>query len=521
MPILTGVDLLGIQRYVFGSNRLRDAIGASPLVEWATSPDGALAGLTADPPLLAAGGNVLLEFPDLEAAKRFGASYSRRLYDKTPGLDAAVAHRAFKQGQLARAVQALQVELARTKTERQPGAPLLGLGVTAACRETGLPAHGFDHQDPSDPDAPLSRSILAMRRATRDQRAGARWTHLLEQAPVIGGKRPSFPDDLDHLGRTTGELSLFGVVHVDGNDVGSKIKAWLQNCLDDDAVRAGYRQWSPALDHMAASAMDTVMRRLSVAIGEDEGQVKVRGAEPATADLEFQLRSEDSSYRLPFRPVLAGGDDLTFVCDGRIALDLAVAVLEAFEASEIPDLGHVLACAGIAICRTHTPFARAYALAEDLCATAKRWLREHNLKASALDWHIGAPPPSARVADVRRGYTTTPERDEADLTCRPYLLSSETAQAPTWQWLRDELLGTDSAGLRGQHWRDHRNKALALGDLVRGGPEAVQQALDAWSAVDGQAPLPPRLRGGFLDGRTPLLDARELLDLYLPLPTEG
>jgi hypothetical protein len=250
MPVLTGVDLLGIQGYVFGSNRLRDAIGASPLVHWATSPDGALAGLTMAHPLLAAGGNALLEFPDLTAARRFATQYSRRLYDRAPGLDAAVAHRTFEQGDLAAAVNALQVDLARAKTERQPSTPQLGLGITAACRETGLAAHGFDAKDPSDPHAPLSRSILAKRDSFREERESGHWQRLLALAPSFAGKAPRFPDDLDHLGRTAGELSMVGVVHIDGNGVGSKIKDWLHDCADDDAVRAGYQQWSPALNQL-------------------------------------------------------------------------------------------------------------------------------------------------------------------------------------------------------------------------------------------------------------------------------
>ncbi len=262
------------------------------------------------------------------------------------------------------------------------------------------------------------------------------------------------------------------------------------------------------------------MQRLRPSLRADSSQVTVRGADPATAALEFELYTHDSDYLLPLRPVLVGGDDLTFVCDGRVAFDLAVAALEAFEATEIPLLGHIHACAGIAICRTHTPFARAYDLASNLCANAKSWLRHKKIEASALDWHLGSVPPGATVGDLRDGYTTDTQREEPDLTCRPYVLAAEARSEATWSWLRDDVLGTANSGLRGPFWRERRNKALALGEVVTGGALAVREVLAAWKAVDDDVPLPSRLRDGFLNGRTPLLDARELLDLYLPLLKE-
>ncbi len=40
MPVLTLVDILGIQRFVFASNRLRDVVGGSQLVNECCSPEG-------------------------------------------------------------------------------------------------------------------------------------------------------------------------------------------------------------------------------------------------------------------------------------------------------------------------------------------------------------------------------------------------------------------------------------------------------------------------------------------------
>lgn len=72
----------------------------------------------------------------------------------------------------------------------------------------------------------------------------------------------------------------------------------------------------------------------------------------------------------PLRPIVLGGDDMTFVADGRIALDLAVAALREFEKNQVPHLGnngssiHVTACAGMALVRSHAGGSRARAWEE-------------------------------------------------------------------------------------------------------------------------------------------------------------
>ena len=49
------------------------------------------------------------------------------------------------------------------------------------------------------------------------------------------------------------------------------------------------------------------------------------------------------------------------------------------------------ACAGIAVVKTHYPFARAYELSQSLTESAKSYAREEaDGNLSALDWHFAA-----------------------------------------------------------------------------------------------------------------------------------
>jgi hypothetical protein len=510
MPVLTGIDVLGIQRYIFASNRLRDSVGASWLVHWATGRSGALAAAPrfGGHVLLGSGGNALVRFEGREGALDFAAHYSRQLYDKAPGLEVVVEHLDYEPGGLAFALQRLQIVLARAKLERVPSTPQLGISVTAPCRVTGLPASGFDRQEP---DFLLSRMVLRWREGEVRDGARGRWLDFLD-----GDHRFVFADVIDEIGRTSGETSLIGVVHVDGNGIGEKVRTWLDGCsekrLPDEKVLEQLGEWSSAVDELGQRMLQGVVERVRQAVRFDGGKARIEGPWP---DLGFELNSSNGKTLLPLRPVLLGGDDLTFICDGRIALDLAETALDAFSAN-IPHLGSVTACAGVAVVPAHAPFDRAYAVAGALCENAKRRRRQKADEGPWLDWHVGTVRPGEGIPELRGRACTS---GSLELTCRPYRLGSGPEDRETWRWLAGTVLGDRSDGFRGGRWRKHRNKVKELRAVVREGPAAVRSAREAW-AVAREFPLPGGLdaTNGFLHGvRTPLLDAIELLDLHLPL----
>ncbi|SFW22826.1 hypothetical protein [Nitrosovibrio sp. Nv17] len=511
MPVLTAMDVLGVQRYVFASNRLRDVISASWLVHWVTATDGALRGSEGDV-LLASGGNVVVRFTDIDAAKSFAARYTRRLYDDAPGLDVVVAHRNYEKGGLAAALAQLQVDVARAKLERIPSVPQLGISVTTPCRITGLPATRLDPQDAS---IPLSSMVLRWRDGDVRASATSRWDALLTDS-----QRYAFPPEIDDMGRTRGDTSLVGVVHIDGNGIGQQIQSWLAQCVEqarpDVIVEEDLRAWSTGIDQIGLRCLQSVVARVAGAV---TSEAHIEGTLP---DLGFDLRRSNGRIILPLRPVLLGGDDLTFLCDGRLALDLAETALREFD-SDVSKLGRVTACAGVAIVPAHTPFDRAYDLAEALAANAKTRRRERNDSGSWIDWHIGAPRRGESVGDLRaRSFTQRLDGTQLHLTCRPYRLGLDTRERETWRWLSGIVLGTGPEGFRGERWSRHRNKLKELVQVVREGADGVRRARESWTAA-ANLPWPDRLdqTGGFFDAtRTPLLDAIELLDVHLPLGLE-
>jgi hypothetical protein len=232
-----------------------------------------------------------------------------------------------------------------------------------------------------------------------------------------------------------------------------------------------------------------------------------QGAEKTSFDLRFDLARNRTEVFLPLRPVLLGGDDLTFLCDGRIALDLAVAGLEGFrkEAGMHVDLRGVGACAGVSIVRSHAPFYRAVEHAHTLCRSEKKKVREREARFG-IDWHLGSMSPTETLEAMRvRQYPN-------GRTMRPYLLDSGRAGEMSWQWIERELLGTFRNG-----WKGSRNKIKTLRQLAQEGKHEVERNLNIWRMNNDRLKLPaPIANDGFVVDATPLLDAIELLDLHLP-----
>jgi hypothetical protein len=501
MPsVLTAVDVLGIQRFVFASRRLRNTVGASALVRRATEKGegSALESVGAEANAkMCAGGNILLAFADMDEARGFAARYSRWIIKNTPGLEVVVAHHQQQEGEpFAEAHRQLFAQLDLAKAARTPSAPLLGLSVTAICRETGLPASYWDD------DRPVSTMIHATDDDGAIDDANAPWKKLLSSP--IHGKTPRFPKNIDELGRSHGDTSLIAVVHIDGNNIGKCVSRWLS---ERAASADDYRLLSERINGLGRMAMETVVRRVLAGVNERFQFGAVReDSESTSFDLRFDLTTSRSEVFLPLRPVLLGGDDLTFLCDGRIALDLAVAGLEGFraEAGKHDDLVGVGACAGISIVRSHQPFYRAAEQAHALCRSAKKKVQAENARFG-IDWHVGAMSPAESVEAMRiREYPN-------GRTMRPYLLDSANGNEINWNWIEKELLGTFR-----DRWKGSRNKIKTLRQLAQEGQHEVERNLNIWRLDNKYLVLPPPIANdGFVERETPLLDAIELLDLHL------
>lgn len=478
MHVLTALDARRIQNFVFASNGLADIAAGSWLIEEFLAEE-RVARLAKDGGgqlILAAGGNVWAQFPSRDAARGFAGRISYAAAKEVPGLEFAASHVEFSPDDLGSALVSAGETLARAKLAPPLFAPLLGIAVNGRCPETGRPAVGLRL------GRPRSAELAARDNAGHQVRGNRHRAQGLE-----------YPLEFDHLGGTKGDTSQIAVVFLDGNGIGSKLRSSLLSAQGqpDNSVVERFRAISRGLRARMSGAWQAVEARCENAIQvAEDGSARLQSSQPGR---HFDLYSRS----LPLRPIFQGGDDLTFVCDGRIGLELAATALRAF-GGEVPELGQVSACAGVSIVGHHFPVSRALEMAHEECACAKRKAARKGHGGAALSWRAGELTPA--------------------VTRRPYLLGAADG-AMDWEWFSGELLGVRKCGFNGEAWRGARNKMKRLGSLALQ-PAELQRELRAWRRVNDALQLPAPLddSGRPPAGDSPLLDAVELSDLYWALP---
>lgn len=546
---LVVAEVSQIQRYIFTSNRLRENVGASYLVSQAVE-DWALevvckeakqnnirksAGENAyelddskciedninlDAEVLyTGGGNFVALFRESETATKFVRALSRKALTDAPGLQLVMARREFSwSNSLSSAVAVVFNKLEDNKRACGLSSPLLGLGVTAACSSTGLPAVKF--QTIGDESFLAGAETLAKLEIMNEARKK------LTKSVKLRLEEYDFPIDIDLLGRTRGEQSHIAVVHIDGNDMAQRKKKIGEKFGSNNR---GYilamRNFSRGVKEASINAFKkTVLKLRENIIDDEESGGKcidyfLRDKEGKKMELITKLvlaQAGDNKYYLPLLPIVYGGDDLTFVCDGRIALSLAcqyIGNLEEETVNSSYSTGRVSSCAGIVIVRPHFPFAQAYKLAEELCQSAKKYRRQINIDTSCLDWHFALSGFTGDLEVIRnREYLV----GEGWLTLRPVTLGENTDTSyRAWQII--EKLVKE---FQGEKWYQRRNKMKALRDALRGGRNEVEQFILKYRI--GKLPVVEEGIDSFRDRGwhgeyCGYFDALELADFYIPL----
>lgn len=551
----TVIDTTGIQPYIFGSNRLRENIGASYLVDAATKAwvEDALQELLGNSfyfpyeekntpeakpwiedgdlkaeVVYAGGGNAVILFKSHDDAVSFTKILTARALRESPGLNLVVAHQSFdwKPNALAQTIDNLRgKELEIKKQQRIPSVPLLGLGVTASCNSTQLPPIGKSDEF----DAPKEDSYFVSREVKYKLKAVKPANDKLKAFfKDIDSEKYDFPLKADNLGRTRDESSYVAVVHADGNGMGDRFKEYGEKFAEDNRqyiVEMRNLSWS--VNKIGIGALKAVGNAIIDSITHHADKAFIRSVDAQGKVInQILLQQENGKIYLPFRPLVYGGDDVTFVCDGRIGLTLATLFLKEFE-KKAADNKTLTACAGISIVKSHYPFARSYALSESLCGNAKKIVREAKKQDypefSGLDWHIAATGLLGSLSEIReREYRINGNIVEKKLTMRPIRLKGDDGQWQNW----DNFQQVVTEFITGEDWEGKRNKVIALREVLRKGSEATKQFLYAYRLshlpVFSQASVEDLKIEGWIDDDSGericgYFDAIEAMEFYLPI----
>jgi hypothetical protein len=529
---LTVIDTTGIQDYIFGSNLLKHNVGASALVHWATNDwvceklnvmgetnvskkcefnentiDGF--GLTSEL-IYAGGGNTVILFKSRDIAEKFTRDLTRKVLLEAPGLQLVIAHTDvdWDKDKFPKKLQDTIAKVNEKKTNRVHSSHVLGLGVTSDCQFTGLPAIGRDKD---------GRRISPEVKAKLDafNQAHKRLIDLLQL------KGYDIPKEFDYLGRTKGESSYIAIVHTDGNGLGKRIKKIAEYHPENRDYINAIREFSESVKEAANNALISSVNKIIESIWER----KVDGIQREFVGGVVEIkRDTDGNRVLPIRPIVFGGDDATFICDGRLGLTLAEFYLRHLTSKNLADGKPLFARAGVAVVKSHYPFARAYALAEELAASSKMFIREKHPESnlSAFDWHFAVSGLVLGLDEIRkRDYHTR----QGDLAMRPLIMGNNIG--PEWRtWdtftnIINEFKGTMTNGHEARMSEElwSRNKLKTLRTVLREGPESVKQFLsgnkpDRLPTIQGN---PDSAKRGWIGNNCTCFDAIEALDFYVQL----
>mgnify|MGYP006943782527 FL=1 len=116
----------------------------------------------------------------------------------------------------------------------------------------------------------------------------------------------------------------------------------------------------------------TKMRKLSLNISGNFRQT----VDEMKEYMEFLTpRIKDTKKHKLYREIIVAGDDITFVCNAKLAIPAVKFFLE-----NISKKGDFSACGGIAFFNSHFPFSDAYQVAEACCDNAKKRAKQPECK---------------------------------------------------------------------------------------------------------------------------------------------
>lgn len=420
------IETSGNQNYIFATNKLRENVGASELISNVGKKVGEVAKEAARNAseqsgsgkvdlIVATSGKALLLVPELETAKRIVGEVTQHFLKEAPGLDVRGAICEVGQKHIHQVVKDVHRRHEQLRVcVPGPVERFQRLPVVAECSTSGLPAARCERQRGPGELGEFSAVSWAKRQAAEQG-----WERLRDMAGGIPLAR-----SLDQLDRLE-EVEWLAVVHADGNGFGKMflnfdrlVKA-LTSSDDNEIYKRLLHDFSKSLDEIAKAAFQSALE----VVFELWQQRQVARATPG----KF----------LPVVPLVVGGDDLTVVCDGKLAIPFTTAYLQAFEeqtAKEgvVGDLAEkretpirrLGACAGVAIIKPHFPFYAAYGLAEELLKSAKVVKSKLNdWPCSALDVHVLYDASGPELKRIRTEWTL--DGDHTLLTSRPLVVTPE------------------------------------------------------------------------------------------------
>src|SRR5690606_17264619 len=345
---LYGASIQGIQSFIFQTNKLREIVGASELVDYLSSSffkeflQKNEVSFSEENLILSAAGNIKYEFENAEDCQKIVKGFSRAVMLEAPGI--TVSQAVVELTDLKNYVNSLQKLEDKLRIQRNKARYVLGdynpFRIAATARRTG--GLGIDSK---------KDEVLDISQIKKHKRAAISESKLMEV--LTGKKRATAIRDNSELaiewGNFTSGNNWLGIIHADGNGLGAHIMSIYNSKIEGSKIKEVIREFSKALDTATKSPFKKAY------------------------DEVFKSESKSELYEPPVRPILLGGDDITIVIKGDAAIPFTNAFLKLFETetqAEFKELETRLdikeknlgladgltACAGVSFVKPNYPF---------------------------------------------------------------------------------------------------------------------------------------------------------------------
>lgn len=522
-------DTRSIQKYIFSGNKLRTNIGASYIVDqvfetvlikavleqsklyskhnFATWKDETLdfgkaiceEGYDCCIAYIG-GGKALILFPideneeaQNQELRQIIATFSMLLLGAFPGLKtgAAIGTLDLSTPETYRATDdALHSQLKAYQNTIFPQVSPFNTGLTQICSVSGEVAdykditHVID-KSPNGAARYYAKEVLS--KATYAEEANANLVTKFKDKI----NNHSFPMELNLLGQKKTE-NYIAIVHIDGNNMGSRFMQC--KTLQEQA------ELSRNVKAKTETAFGELLEHIATTYPTFENELN-----PKTVKKNL----------LPIRPIILGGDDVTFVCAAKFAISFTTQFIS-YMRQKSHGIDGIECCGGIAILSTNYPFFRGYTLAEQLCDAAKAKSRAKN--DSWLDFAILHGEQAPTLDQIRQQEYTGARGGKGAMHFGPYSIT-DTASEYHIKRLTDCIKAfktknyNDGTGLA-------ENKIKELRDILQHGPHAWEQYQEQLHHVKQRLPHIPGWEvyeehlWDDKQTKTPYVDAIEMMDFY-------
>lgn len=407
---LYGASVQGIQGFIFKTNKLIDIVGASELVEkicrelflkvFFTKEEisqNAHKEWEKSHRIISAAGNVKYILNE-EECKKAVLNFPRMAMTAAPGITVSQAVVNYDNRDFGDAVNELEAKL-REQRNRPAKSLTIGLLGMERSRTTGLPIRVFADGKKNDASSYAKYKAQNLLSLSAKSFLGIGKEYEVKNE---GGIAYEISD-------ITSQNDWIAVIHADGNSLGQVVQH-VGHKKDE------YSKFSQSLDAATIHAAN-------------DAYLKVRPT----------LGWKDT---IPIRPVVLGGDDMTVIIRGDLAIPYVNEYIKKFEKyTGEGDLGeiiksnkvftdgtnHLSACAGVAFIKSSYPFYYGYQLAEELCTAAKsvvkKGLHDGEPVKSCLMFHKIQDSFITSYSDIVKRELSP--KDGSSLQFGPYFIKNE------------------------------------------------------------------------------------------------